>query len=201
MRISHFPHSALRPGRWIALLCLSVPHFLQARPLPVHRLDKLLEGASRPRGGTAAAAVLRLRDGKLLWDRDSWRRMLPASTLKVPVAAALHGLLGGGTRLSTRLLAEGPRHDSLLEGDLVLEAGGDPGLMREGDGGAFADLAAQLRKAGLRKVQGALVVRDPLLSPSELPWPGSWDWDNSLGDCDGAPSAGIAVDGNCPGDF
>lgn len=65
---------------------------------------------------------------------------------------------------------------------------------------ALEDLAQELSKKGLRHVHGGVTVRDPLLKPADTFWPGSWDWDNSLTDCDGGASAGISVDGNCPND-
>jgi len=168
--------------------------------LPVRTLDSLMESAVRPRGGTATAAVLRLRDGAMLWEHDSWRRMLPASTQKVLTASALRSLLGGSSTLSTCVLGTGIWADSTLSGDIVLEGNGDPSFARGPTAMALEDLAQELSKKGLRHVRGGVTVRDPLLKPADTFWPGSWDWDNSLTDCDGGASTGISVDGNCPND-
>jgi len=168
--------------------------------LPVRTLDSLMESAVRPRGGTATAAVLRLRDGAMLWEHDSWRRMLPASTQKVLTAAALRSLLGGSSTLSTRVLGTGIWADSTLSGDIVLEGNGDPSFARGPTAMALEDLAQELSMKGLRHVRGGVTVRDPLLKPADTFWPGSWDWDNSLTDCDGGASTGVSVDGNCPND-
>jgi len=167
---------------------------------PAHTLDSLLESASKPRGGTATGCVVRLRDDSVVWSHDSWRRMLPASTQKVLTSAALRSILGGSTTLPTRLLRTGVVTDSVLAGSLVLDGGGDPSFARGTDTFALESMARELRGANLRRVRGDLVVRDGLLKESDQLWPGSWDWDNSLTDCDGAPSAGISVAGNCPGD-
>lgn len=172
---------------------------LTAAPLPVQTLDSLLESASRSRGGTASACVVRLRDGAVLWEKDSWRRMLPASTQKVLSAAVLRPALGADTRFETRLSSRTRPQGTVLKGDLVVEAGGDPAFGRGPDSSALDSLALTLNKKGLRTVQGSLVLRDPFLKPGDQPWPGSWDWDNSLTDCDGAPSTGLPLDGNCPG--
>ena len=182
------------------MLWFSLLGALCSSALPVRTLDSLMDAASRPRGGTATASVVRLRDGAVLWEHDGWRRMLPASTQKVLTGAAQRALLGGRTTLVTKVLRRGTLTDSVLTGDLVLEGGGDPGLGRGGDSSALDSLAKGLHRKGLRRVTGRLVVRDPLLKPADQPWPGSWDWDNSLTDCDGAPSTGISVDGNCPND-
>lgn len=168
--------------------------------LPVRTLDSLLETASRSRGGTASACVVRVRDGAVLWEKDSWRRLLPASTLKVLSAAVIREALGPATTLPTRLLRSGSLTDSVLTGTLVLEGGSDPAFGRGPDSAALDSLASRLRAGGVHRVRGALVLRDPFLKPSDQPWPGSWDWDNSLTDCDGAPSTGLSLDGNCPHD-
>lgn len=170
--------------------------------LPVKALDSLLDEASHTRGGTATAAVVRVRDGAVLWERDGWRRMLPASTQKVLSAAALRELLGKGSTFPTRLLRQGnrPSAGSVLPGNLILEGNGDPALGRGSDSAALDLLARELRAKGIRKVRGGLVLRDPLIKAADPLWPDSWDWANSLADCDGAPSTGLSVDGNCPGD-
>lgn len=168
--------------------------------LPTKTLDSLLDAVTRPRGGTATATVVRLSDDAVLWDRDGFRRMLPASTLKIPAGAALRVLLGPERTIPTRLLARGSIADSVLRGDLVLEGNGDPSFARGSDSLRLRRMAERLQATGLRRVEGSLVVRDALMRPADRPWPGSWDWDNSLTDCDGGASAGISVDGNCPGD-
>jgi serine-type D-Ala-D-Ala carboxypeptidase/endopeptidase (penicillin-binding protein 4) len=180
---------------WISLLCT-----ICGTSLPVRTLDSLIDAVSRPRGGTATASVVRLRDGAVLWEHDAWRRMLPASTQKVLTASAQKALLGGNSTLVTKVLARGYLTDSVLTGDLILEGGGDPAFARGNDSGDLDSLAKALFRKGLRHVTGRLVVRDPLLMPADQLWPGSWDWDNSLTDCDGAASTGMAVDGNCPND-
>lgn len=168
--------------------------------LPVRTLDSLLETASRSRGGTASACVVRVRDGAVLWEKDSWRRMLPASTQKVLSAAVIREALGQGATFPTRLLRSGSLTDSVLTGNLALEGNGDPAFGRGADSAALDSLSSPLRARGVRRVRGVLVLRDPFLKPSDQPWPGSWDFDNSLTDCDGAPSTGLSLDGNCPHD-
>lgn len=168
--------------------------------LPVATLDSLMVAVSAPRGGTAAAAVVRLRDDSLVWGHDATRRMLPASTQKVLSAASLRALLGGSRTFPTTLVGTGPAPDSLLRGHIVLAGGGNPAFARGTDSTILDRMTNLLARRGLRRVEGAIVVQDPYLKRADALWPGSWDWDNSLTDCDGAPSAGVSVDGNCPGD-
>ena len=179
------------------LLALLSP-LLAAFPVPT--LDSLMDAVTLPRGGSGGAAVVRLRDDSVLWQHNGSRRLLPASTQKVLTAAALRAEMGGTRRLETSFLRNGPLTDSALQGDLVFHGEGDPSFARGRDTFALEALAQELRRDGVRRVTGRLVVRDPLLRQADPLWPGSWDWDNSLTDCDGAPSAGISVDGNCPND-
>lgn len=163
-------------------------------------LDSLIEAAARPRGGTTSAYAVRWKDSSVVWEHDSWRRMLPASTLKILSASALRRILGDTSTLATRLVRTGNLADSVLEGDLVLEGHGDPTFARGDDSGALETAIGHLKSEGWREIHGDLVVRDALMRPADLPWPGSWDFDNSLGDCDGGAPIGISVNGNCPND-
>lgn len=166
----------------------------------VHVLDSLLESVSRPLGGTASACVLRLSNGQVLWEYDSWRRMLPASSQKVMVAAVLLQELGPQTQFVTGWYRRGVLTDSTLQGSLVLMGGGDPALGRNVDSAWFDSVATRLVGMGIDTITGNLVVRDPYLAPSDWPWPGSWDFDNSYSSCYGAPSTGLSYGGNCPHD-
>ena len=78
---------------------------------------------------------------------------------KVATTLALLQQLGPQYRFETRVLAAGVRRDGVLDGDLVVEAGSDPVLVYEN---AFVILGA-LRSLGLRRVEGRLRVRGPLI--------------------------------------
>lgn len=78
----------------------------------------------------------------------------PASVAKV--LTALYGLetLGAGFRFSTRLIATGPVVDGRINGDLILDGAGDPGL----DTDALGGLAAALAARGIGGIDGKLMV-------------------------------------------
>ena len=80
--------------------------------------------------------------------------LAPASVTKAVTALYALDTLGRGHRFATRLLAAGPVEDGVLRGDLVLAGGGDPTL----DTDALADMAAGLKRAGVREVTGAFRV-------------------------------------------
>jgi D-alanyl-D-alanine carboxypeptidase/D-alanyl-D-alanine-endopeptidase (penicillin-binding protein 4) len=83
----------------------------------------------------------------------------PASVTKIATTLALLKQLGPGRRFETRILATGPLRQDVLQGDLVVDADGDPTLVYEN---AFLILLG-LRDLGLRRVLGRLAVRGPLV--------------------------------------
>lgn len=166
----------------------------------VRILDSLLQSVSRPLGGTASACVVRLSDGQLMWEYDSWRRMLPASTQKVAVAAVVRNLLGPNARFTTSWFRQGVVVDSILQGNLHLVGGADPSFGLYADTAWFDTVAARISATGIDTVSGNLVIRDPFLASQDFAWPGSWDFDNSYSSCSGAPSTGWSFNGNCPHD-
>ena len=80
----------------------------------------------------------------------------PASTMKLVTTHAALSMLGPGYRWTTRFLTTGPILDGVLQGDLILQGGGDPHLVIEDLHALMADLRAQ----GLKTIRGDLVVDD-----------------------------------------
>lgn len=80
----------------------------------------------------------------------------PASTMKLVTTHAALAMLGPGYRWTTRFLTTGPIRDGVLQGDLILQGGGDPHLVIEDLHALMADLRAQ----GLTTIRGDLVVDD-----------------------------------------
>ncbi len=140
---------------------------------------------------------LAVRGERVVAAENPGRLFTPASVLKlVVVATALHHL-GPDHRVTTRLRARGEVTAGTLEGDLVVEAAGDPTWSRRffaGDPRApLAELARQLRGRGVTRVAGDLVIDTrrfpgrphPLSRPlSELAYGFA------------APAAALAVDDN-----
>ncbi len=83
----------------------------------------------------------------------------PASVAKTMTALYALDRLGADFRFATRLIATGPIEGGVLKGDLVLAGSGDPML----DTDRLADLAGQLKAAGVARVEGRLLTWDETL--------------------------------------
>ncbi|MET4101187.1 D-alanyl-D-alanine carboxypeptidase/D-alanyl-D-alanine-endopeptidase (penicillin-binding protein 4) [Roseovarius sp. MBR-78] len=104
--------------------------------------------------GEVGFAVLEAATGGVLEARAAGTGLPPASVTKAVTALYALETLGAEHRFATRLIATGPLRDGVLDGDLVLAGGGDPTL----DTDALADMAAALKRAGLREVRGGFKV-------------------------------------------
>ncbi|MGR3541046.1 MAG: D-alanyl-D-alanine carboxypeptidase/D-alanyl-D-alanine endopeptidase [Hasllibacter sp.] len=122
-----------------------------ARP-PVPTADELIARARLT--GRVGFAAVDLGTGAFLESRDHMRPLPPASSMKALTAAYAADRLGLDHRFETRLIATGPVTDGTLRGDLILAGGGDPVL----DTPALADMARELRAAGVARVAGAFRV-------------------------------------------
>ena len=146
------------------------------------------------RGYLAVRAV----DGGALQVLDAHnadRLFVPASVLKVVTVAAALEHLGPDYRWRTRLTASGAADDGgVLAGDLVIEPGADPtwgAFFEDGAAGPLAELAAQVRTAGVTRIRGDLVVNAGRFPGRPHPL------DRAFGDLPyrhGTPAAGLAVD-------
>lgn len=136
------------------------------------------ESKGNATGSNCAVAVMAVdvESGQVLVRRQAELPLIPASNLKLlTVAAALAGL-GPDGRFTTNFEAVGEIHDGVLEGDLVVRAGGDPLYQREGSGRLdplLDALVKDLKKAGISRVAGAMVLDEGTwLEPGPGPeWP------------------------------
>jgi D-alanyl-D-alanine carboxypeptidase/D-alanyl-D-alanine-endopeptidase (penicillin-binding protein 4) len=78
----------------------------------------------------------------------------PASTMKVLTTWAALELLGPAHTWRTRAWATGPLRDGVLEGDLVIEGGGDPFMTAD----RWWGFVNALRQAGVERVAGDVVI-------------------------------------------
>jgi D-alanyl-D-alanine carboxypeptidase/D-alanyl-D-alanine-endopeptidase (penicillin-binding protein 4) len=112
----------------------------------------------------------------------------PASTEKLYTTFAALQALGPAARLRTELRATYAQRGPYLPGNLYVVAGGDPYLTA----GQLDALAGKIRSAGIRRIEGSLVV-DDLRYDAVRRAPG---WKTSYVPDESGPLSALAVDGN-----
>ncbi len=152
-------------------------------------LDDLAEAPALD-GATIAGSVRRVSDGRVLWEREADRAVIPASTVKWLTAAVAVETLGFEHQFETRLETDGELSDGVLSGDLILVGGGDPAFGRRVLDAWAAEVAGSL---GVREVAGTVRADTSLLAGPSL---GSgWAWDD-LPSGYAAPYSALTIDLN-----
>ena len=149
-------------------------------------------------GARVNALVVDAATGTSLYASGAGQEAIPASTTKLFTAAAALKALGPERRFDTKIVGTAPVANGVLDGDLVVVGGGDPTLTNDATPESYpapatlASLARRVRKAGVRKVTGDLVVDasvfdGPGLAPG---WKPTYVTEGSV-----APIRGFLVDG------
>ena len=118
-----------------------------AAPTPdwVDRIDDLVAGHH--------ASVAVGYQGTFLYRHDATVRRTPASNEKLLLSMAVLDAIGPDERISTRVRAESPPEDGVIEGDVWIIGRGDPETGRP----EMADLATQMKDAGIVRVHGRVM--------------------------------------------
>lgn len=187
----------MRPIRrvLVAFACLAWALLVQAQaptePLAALRAEitAIIDGGTA-HGATWAIQVVSAESGAVWFERDPARRMVPASNTKLfTVAMALDRFGTNGTFASEWRWSGTPDTTGTLPGDAWLVAGGDPA-----PGGGLAEPRAlagfvdALARAGVRRIQGRVVLRDAGFDAP--PFGPGWNWDD-LPEAYGAPVTGF----------
>ena len=163
-------------------------------------LDGLLGAVDDTSGDGLAVLVVDEHGREVLAHRPD-AAMLPASTVKIVTAAAALSTFGPEATFTTTVEVTGPiATDGALDGDLVLTGDGDPVLATERFGRfvyparprtPLEELAGQLADAGVRQVDGDLVLVADRFEGSRRPegWP-----DRYFSSFDARYVAGLTVD-------
>ncbi|SFH53432.1 D-alanyl-D-alanine carboxypeptidase/D-alanyl-D-alanine endopeptidase [Modicisalibacter xianhensis] len=115
-------------------------------------------------GYTVGAQAQLLDNGEVLGEIAAERQLSPASVSKLYASAAALERWGPQHRFTTRLVTTGNIDaQGILQGDLVLEGGGDPALATED----LWHLVQGLRQQGVTAVSGTLVISQWRYGPVE----------------------------------
>ncbi len=134
-------------------------------------LDSLL---SRPYFDSAIVSldVHDLTSNIPVFSKNNKLPLRSASNMKVLTAAAALHYLGSDFKITTKIFTTGTVKRGVVNGNLILKGGGDPLF----DLSNMDSLVAQLKKAGVRVIQGRVIPDVSLFDT--LRWSNGWMWDD-----------------------
>jgi len=137
---------------WLIIL-LTISTYSQATSLLTQEINNILDEPCLSDEQTSVSIVA-LPSGKIVYAYNTMKPLLAASVTKIiTTAAALH-YLSPEYRFKTKFLHTGQRKGSVLQGDLIIRAGGDPKLLTKD----LWSVANQIKASGIRKITGNLIV-------------------------------------------
>ncbi|HEX7997228.1 MAG TPA: D-alanyl-D-alanine carboxypeptidase/D-alanyl-D-alanine-endopeptidase [Pyrinomonadaceae bacterium] len=145
-----------------------------------------------------AVKVASLDTGRILYEENAGKLLLPASNMKIYTVAAALDRLSPDYRYTTSVYANARPDDAgTLRGDLIVYGRGDPTFAASFNGGdyykAIDDLAARIIAGGVKRVEGNLVGDESYFTGPPLGW--GWEWDD-LQSADGAEVSALTVNNN-----
>jgi len=158
-------------------------------------LDLLLSDSSMTHA-SVSFCILNASDGKLVFEHNSQKSLIPASTMKLVTSSAALELLGPELTFKTTIGYTGTldRKSGRLHGDIVIRGGGDPVLGSEYFKDHYGDFTGiwltQIMKAGIKQIDGRIITDDSRYDYQ--PVPAGWLWEDS-GNYYGAGAHGLSV--------
>jgi serine-type D-Ala-D-Ala carboxypeptidase/endopeptidase (penicillin-binding protein 4) len=169
--------------------------FLNGQPAFEKQLQQFTELPDY-RNALIGIHVADLETGKTISEMNSSKLFIPASVLKVITSASALEILGPEYRFKTSVGYSGKIVNGTLFGDLIIIGGGDPALGSE----YFKDhyfaphfletWAKQIRAAGIKRIQGNLVLDGSLYDSEKIPT--TWIWED-MGNYYGAGPCALTV--------
>lgn len=163
-------------------------------------LKALLQDPALANGHLAFSAT-NLDNGQMLAEHNSFKAMLPASIVKLITTHCALAILGPDYKFETKLAFDGMIENGVLEGDLIIYAGGDPTLNSKyfPENDAIKRIKDVLVAAGIKRVEGTIHYDLSIYHPHTTPRGYIWE---DMGNYFGAsPSALMYKDNMIPLQF
>jgi len=135
------------------------------------RIDRILEDPALTRAHIGLTIQV-AETGEVLYERNGEKRFTPASNAKLVTGAVGLAVLGPDYRWKTRLVADGPIKNGILEGNLWIVGGGDPALERD----ELRAWVKHLQMAGIQHIKGDVIGDDRVFT--QPIWGAGWMWDD-----------------------
>jgi D-alanyl-D-alanine carboxypeptidase/D-alanyl-D-alanine-endopeptidase (penicillin-binding protein 4) len=149
------------------------------------RIVRVLRGQGLAGAGTGVA-VVDISSGELLFRRNAWRPLVPASNEKLFTTVTALTTLHPGFRFTTRIVGVGLRAGHTWRGDLYLVGGGDPTFARDD----LARLAALVARSGIHRVSGRIVGDETIYDPLRY----GPRWKHAFDGIESPPLSGLSLD-------
>ncbi|MDX6695969.1 MAG: serine-type D-Ala-D-Ala carboxypeptidase/endopeptidase (penicillin-binding protein 4) [Blastocatellia bacterium] len=145
-----------------------------------------------------AVKVASLDTGRVLYEENAGKLLMPASNMKVYTVAAALDRLSPDYRYTTSAYANArPDTNGTLNGDLIIYGRGDPSFSTNFNNGdyyrAIDDFAARIAASGVKRIEGNLVGDESYFKGPRIGW--GWEWDD-LQSPDGAEVSALTVNNN-----
>jgi D-alanyl-D-alanine carboxypeptidase/D-alanyl-D-alanine-endopeptidase (penicillin-binding protein 4) len=134
--------------------------------------------------------------GNIVFEYNSGKSLVPASIMKIITSSAALELLGPDYTFRTLIGYTGTinKRSGKLDGDIIIRGGGDPALgsqnFKEHYGDFIENWITEIRKLGIRKINGRVITDDSYYD--YLPIPAKWLWEDA-GNYYGAGAYGLSV--------
>ncbi len=133
--------------------------------------------------------VMDAETGTKLFARNENIGLATASCLKLVTSATAYELLGKDFQFDTKVYYSGVLQNGTLSGDIIVQGSGDPSLGSPRwdttkTGNILSKIAKLVQNAGIKKIQGNIIVVDGV---STNITPSNWIWED-LGNYYGAPA-------------
>ena len=194
----------VRPALLLLLVCQAFQPALGQQAGASFR-ERIISLINRPQHRSAfwGLQIVRLDSREILFAHNAGKRFMPASGMKLLIAAAALDLWGPGHRFRTPVFLEGELDgQGRVLGDLVLVGRGDPNPERrlydpeeedlpiQGSSPFIEGIADQLQERGIRRVEGDIVADTTFFL--DEPHGGDWEQEDMFWHY-GAPCSALAV--------
>lgn len=129
--------------------------------------------ASRLPAESMAVIISELPSGKVLGKYNSELPLVPASIMKSVTLSSVSDVLDVDDRIITEVSVGGkPDSDGLLHGNLYIKGAGDPSVNSRvwpESRDILEEIADALRKAGIRSIEGKVIIDDSYLAGPSVP--------------------------------
>ena len=178
------------------LIGLLMPHFpsltAAADASAQSVVDQLetLQNSELGRPASVGFILLDAETGDGLVDYYAARLAIPASTMKVIATGTILHQLGPDYAFRTQLQVAGEIEEGELQGDVILQGGGDPTLGDDGTDAVFDRWTSALKAAGIQSVSGRIIGDESRFDTQLVAGESLW---MDLGNYYGAGSSALSI--------